>query len=57
MKTYSQDPRERMLGAVDRGMPGKDAVRSFGLSLAMLKRGLERRREEGSAAAKRRPGA
>jgi transposase len=56
MKTYSQDLRERMLDAVDRGMPRKEAVRAFGVSLATLKRWLKRRREEGSAAAKRRPG-
>ena len=57
MKTYSQDLRERMLGAVDRGMPRKnDAVRAFGVSLATLKHWLKRRREEGSATPKRRPG-
>jgi transposase len=57
MKTYSQDLRERMLGAVDRGMPRReDAVRTFGVSLATLKRWLKRRREEGSAATKRRLG-
>ncbi len=44
MKTYSQDLRERMLGAIDRGMPRKDAVRAFGVSLATLKRWLKRRR-------------
>ena len=58
MKTYSQDLRERMLGAVERGMPREeDAVRAFGVSLATLKRWLKRRREEGSATPKkRRPG-
>ena len=56
MKTYSQDLRERMLGAVDRRMPSKDAVRAFGASPATLKRWLKRRREEGSAAPKSRPG-
>ncbi len=56
MKTYPQDLRERMLGAVDRGMPRNDAVRAFGVSLATLKRWLKRRREEGSVAPKRRPG-
>lgn len=38
MKTYSLDLRERMLDAVDRGMPRKEAVRTFKVSLATIKR-------------------
>ena len=45
-----------MLAAVDRGMPRKEAVSAFAVSLATLKRWLGRRREEGSAEARRRPG-
>jgi transposase len=56
MKTYSQDLREKMLAAVDRGMPRREAVGVFGVSPATLKRWLRRRRETGSVAPKRRPG-
>ena len=56
MKTYSLDLRERALAAVDRGMPRKEAVGVFGVSLATLKRWLKRRQETGSAAPKRKPG-
>jgi transposase len=55
-KTYSLDPRERALVAVDRRMPGKEAVGVFGVSLATLKRWLKRRDETGSAAPEGRPG-
>ncbi len=54
--TYSLDLRERALAAVDRGMPRKEAVGAFGVSLATLKRWLKRREQTGSAAPKRRPG-
>ncbi len=56
MKTYSLDLRERALAAVDRGVPRKEAVGIFGVSLATLKRWLKRREETGSAAPSRRPG-
>ena len=56
MRTYSLDLRERALAAVDRGMPRREAVGVFGVSLATLKRWLKRRQETGSAAPKRRPG-
>jgi transposase len=56
MKTYSLDLRERALAAVDRGVPRKETVGIFGVSLATLKRWLKRREETGSAAPSRRPG-
>ncbi len=56
MKTYSLDLRERALAAIDRGMPRKEAVGVFGVSLATLKRWLKRRQETGSAAPERKPG-
>lgn len=56
MRTYSLDLRERVLAAVDRGMPRKEAVGVFGVSLATLKRWLKRRQETGSVAPRRRPG-
>src|SRR5215212_22875 len=56
MKTYSQDLRDKMLAALDRGMPRKEAVGTFGASPATLKRWLRRRRETGSVAPNRRLG-
>ncbi len=57
MKTYSRDLREKLLAAVDRGMPRKEAVGVFGVSPATLKRWLRRRRQTGSVAPmRRRPG-
>ena len=56
MRTCSLDLRERALAAVDRGMPRREAVGVFGVSLATLKRWIKRRRETGSAAPKRKPG-
>ena len=56
MKTYSQDLRDKLLAAVDRGMPRKEATGAFGVSPATLKRWLRRRRETSSATPKRRPG-
>ena len=56
MKTYSQDLRDKMLAALDRGMPRKEAVGTFGASPATLKRWLRRRRETGSVVPKRRLG-
>ncbi len=56
MKNYSQDLREKLLAAVDRGMPRKEATGAFGISPATLKRWIKRRRETGSAAPMRRPG-
>lgn len=37
MKTYSQYLREKLLAAIDRGMPRKEAVSVFGVSQATLK--------------------
>ncbi len=56
MKTYSRDLREKLLAAVNRGMPRKEAVSVFGVSPATLKRWLRRRRQTGSVAPVRRPG-
>src|SRR5215213_10008632 len=40
MKAYSVDLRQRVLAAVDRGMPRSEVVATFGVSLATLKRWL-----------------
>jgi transposase len=45
MNAYSKDLRLKVLAAVDRGTPRKEVVRTFGVSLAALKRWLKRRRE------------
>ncbi len=44
MKAYSVDLRQRVLAAVDRGMPRSQVVATFGVSLATLKRWLILRR-------------
>jgi len=43
MNAYSEDLRLKALAALDRGMPRKEAVGTFGVSLATLKRWLKRR--------------
>ncbi len=54
--TYSLDLREQVLAVVNRGMPRKEAIGIFRVSLATLKRWLKRCERAGSAAPKRRPG-
>ncbi len=44
MCAYSVDLRERVLNAVERGMPRQDVVTTFDVSLATIKRWLARRR-------------
>jgi transposase len=45
MNAYSKDLRLRILAALDRGMPRKEVVRTFGVSIATIGRYLRRRRE------------
>jgi transposase len=45
MDIYSKDLRIRALDAVDRGIPRKDVVETFSISLTTLKRWLRIRRE------------
>jgi transposase len=45
MNAYSKDLRLRVLAALDRGMPRKEVVRTFGVSIATIGRYLRRRRE------------
>ena len=47
MRTYSKDLRLKVLSAVDRGIPRKEVVEVFDVSLATIKRWLKRRRETG----------
>jgi transposase len=56
MNAYSKDLRIKALGALDRGMARKEAVSTFGVSLATLKRWLKRRREGEDLAPKPSPG-
>jgi transposase len=52
MNAYSKDLRLRVLAAVDRGMPPKEVVRTFGISIATIGRYLRRRREGADLAPK-----
>ena len=45
MNAYSLDLRLKVLAAVDRGIPRKEVVRTFGVSMPTLERYLRRRRE------------
>jgi transposase len=56
MNAYSKDLRIKALGALDRGMPRKEAASTFGVSLATLKRWLKRRRQGEDLAPRPSPG-
>lgn len=45
MGIYSKDLRVRAVEAVERGIPRRDVVRTFSISLTTLKRWLRKRRE------------
>jgi transposase len=47
MGSYSKDLRLKVLAAIDRGAPRREAVETFGVSLATLKRWLKKRAEGG----------
>ncbi|CAN5681860.1 hypothetical protein BH24ACT21_BH24ACT21_06630 [soil metagenome] len=38
MKSYSEDLREKIIAAVERGMPKPEAARIFSVSLSSVKR-------------------
>ena len=52
--SYSQDLRDRVLAAADRGMPTKQIARTFAVSPAWVRRLKQRRRETGETAPRRR---
>ena len=56
MKQYSADFRERLLGAIDAGLPQAEAVRLFGVCVSTIGRWRQRHRTTGSVAAHVRPG-
>jgi hypothetical protein len=50
MGAYQKDLRPKVPEALDRGVPRREAVGTFGVSPATLGRWLERRRERGPRA-------
>jgi transposase len=47
MKAYSPDLRQRVLNAVEAGMPRREVVEQFQVSLSTIKRLLKQQREQG----------
>jgi transposase len=56
MNAYSLDLRLKVLDAVDRGIPRKEVVRTFGVSMPTLERYLRRRKRSGDLAPRPSPG-
>ncbi len=56
MNAYSLDLRLKVLDAVDRGIPRKEVVRTFGVSMPTIERYLRQRREGAGLAPGRSPG-
>lgn len=56
MKAYSLDLRERVLNAVDAGMPHQVAARTFQVGVATVRRYIAKQRDTGSVAPKPIPG-
>jgi len=52
MRPYSKDLRLRVLAAVDRGMPRREAAETFGVSEPTIRRYLRLRRETGAVDAR-----
>jgi transposase len=56
MRAYSVDLRQRVVAAVDAGTPRAEVARTFGVSLATIKRHRKQRREAGHLAPRTSPG-
>ena len=56
MNAYSKDLRLKILSALDRGIPRREAVRTFGVSMATIERYVRRRRRGGDLAPRSSPG-
>jgi transposase len=56
MNAYSLDLRLKVLDAIDRGIPRREVVRIFGVSMPTLERYLRRRRRTGDLAPRSSPG-
>jgi len=56
VKHYAADLRERLLGAIDAGLPQAEAARFLGVGESSIKRWRHRRQATGTLAASPRPG-
>ena len=56
MKAYSLELRRKVLAAVDLGLPRKEVVRTFGVSMPTVERYLRLRRQTGEIRPARSPG-
>jgi transposase len=56
MNAYSLDLRLKVLDAIDRGIPRREVVRTFSVSMPTIERYLRRRRQTGGIAPKPSPG-
>ncbi len=56
MKQYSADLRERLLGAIDAGLPQAEAARLFGVGISSIKRWRARQLQTGTVLAAPRHG-
>ena|SRR5215217_3661592 len=56
MNAYSLDLRLKVLDAIDRGIPRKEVVRTFGVSMPTIERYLRRRRQGAGLDPGRSPG-
>ena len=56
MNAYSLDLRLKVLDAIDRDIPRREVVSTFGVSMPTLERYLRRRRRSGDLAPKPSPG-
>jgi transposase len=56
MRAYSQDLRQRIVSAVDQGMPRTEIIKTFAVSRSTIKRYLRLRRETGEVLPKAIPG-
>lgn len=56
MKQYSADLRERLVGAIDAGLPVAEGVRLFGVCPSTIRRWRQRQRTTGTVAARPRLG-
>jgi transposase len=56
MRQYSTDLRERLLGAIDAGLPVAEAARLFRVCPSTIRRWRQRRAMTGTVAARSRPG-
>jgi transposase len=56
MRAYSEDLREKIVAAIERGMPKAQAARSFDVSLSSVKRYVKKADHGESLAPKKSPG-